>query len=88
MVFILGTASIGAAGIAAELGLRINWKNDGAFQSLGAFLRGASIITLASFFPIIGWLLVIPVGTFTSLGGVVSSFRRKKTDQKQNKKGS
>ncbi len=71
LVLVLASASIGAAGIAAEIGLRINWKNDGSFQSLGAFIRGAAIWELASIFPIIGWLLVIPLGTITALGGAV-----------------
>ena len=74
----LGFASLGSAGIAAELGLRVNWKNDGAFLSLGAFLRGALIWELAAALPLIGWLLVIPVGTLISLGGFVRSLRKEK----------
>jgi hypothetical protein len=71
LVVVLGSASLGAASIAAEIGLRINWKNDGAFQSLGAFLRGAAAWELALAFPLIGWLLIIPAGTCISLGGAV-----------------
>ncbi len=78
LVLLLGAASLGAAGIAAEIGLRMNWRNDGNFQSLGAFIRGAAMLELASAFPIIGWLLVIPVGTLISLGGVVQAIFRKK----------
>ena len=78
LVLVLGSASLGAAGIAAEIGLRINWKNDGAYQSLGAFLRGAAIWELASIFPIIGWLLIIPLGTITALGGAVPAILGKK----------
>lgn len=74
---LLGFASLGSAGIASELGLRVNWKNDGAFLSLGAFLRGALVWELAAIFPVIGWLLVIPVGTLISLGAMVSTLRRK-----------
>lgn len=78
LVLVLGSASLGAAGIAAELGVRLNWKNDGAFQSLGAFLRGAVIWELASIFPVIGWLLIIPLGTITALGGALPAFFSKK----------
>jgi len=78
LVLVLGAASLGAASIVAEIGLRLNWKNDGSFQSLDAFLRGALIWELAAVFPIIGWLLVIPVGTLISLGGAVNTIFRKK----------
>jgi len=69
LVLVLGAASLGAAGIAAEIGLRLNWRNDGNFQSLGAFLRG---------FPVIGWLLIIPIGTLVALGGAVHAIFKKK----------
>ena len=81
LAVVLGVASLGSAGIAAELGLRVNWKNDGAFLSLGAYLRGALIWELAAILPLIGWLLVIPVGSLISLGGVVRTFRREKATE-------
>ncbi len=84
LVLVLGAASLGAAGIAAELGLRLNWKNDGAFLSVGAFLRGALIWELAAAFPVIGWLLVIPLGTLISLGGLAGSLFRKRTPPEEN----
>ncbi len=88
-VLVLATASLGAAGLAAELGLRLNWKNDGQFQSLGAFIRGTALIELASVFPVIGWLLVIPFGTIISLGGAVQVIRKGKPgpdrEQKESK---
>jgi len=86
LVLILGAASLGAAGIAAEIGLRMNWKNDGNFQSLGAFLRGAAILELASAFPIIGWLLFIPVGTLISLGGAGHAIFKKKEKEEPKEK--
>jgi hypothetical protein len=88
VVLVLGAASLGAAGLAAEIGLRLNWKNDGQFQSLGAFLRGAAIIELAAIFPVIGWLLVLPIGTITSLGGVVRTIFKKKDRQPEEEKES
>ncbi|MCJ7717910.1 MAG: hypothetical protein MUO54_15520 [Anaerolineales bacterium] len=81
LVLVLGAASLGAAGIAAEIGLRLNWKSDGELGSLGAFLRGALIWELASAFPVIGWLLIIPVGTLISLGGAVYAIFKKKSSQ-------
>lgn len=86
LVLIIGWAGLGAAGLAAELGLRINWKNDGGFQSLGAFIRGAVVLTLASIFPIIGWLLIIPGGTLLSLGAITKGLRSKKSKSKKEKK--
>ncbi len=84
LAVVLGVASLGAAGIAAELGLRVNWKNDGSFLSLGAFLRGALIWELAAALPLIGWLLVIPLGTLISLGGFMRTLRREKGSQEEN----
>jgi len=86
LVLVLGAASLGAAGIAAELGLRLNWKNDGEFQSLGAFIRGAAILELASIFPVIGWILIIPVGTLIGLGGAVPTIFRKKVQGENQEK--
>ena len=83
VVVILGFASLGSASIASELSLRLNWKNDGAFLSLGAFLRGALIWELTAALPLIGWVLVIPVGTLISLGGFVQTLRQKKTHHKK-----
>lgn len=86
LILVLGAASLGAAGISAEIGLRLNWKNDGGFQSLGAFIRGAVILELASVFPIIGWLVFIPVGTLIGLGGAVYAIFKKKEKAEKEKK--
>ena len=86
LVLTLGAASLGASGIAAEIGLRMNWRNDGNFQSLGAFIRGAAILELASAFPIIGWLLIIPVGSLISLGGAVHAIFKKKVKEETTEK--
>jgi hypothetical protein len=83
LVLVLGCASIGTAGLAADLGLRLNWKTEGYFQSPGAFLRGALAWELASAFPIIGWLLIIPLGTLIALGGAVPALLSKKSKDDQ-----
>jgi len=76
LILVLSLASLGAAGIASEIGSCLNQRNEVDFTSLGAFLRGAVIWELASAFPIIGWLLMIPVGTLISLGAAVFSIFR------------
>ncbi len=55
--FSLALSSIGSAGIAAHLGERMKQMGDN-YSPLSAFLRGAVILELAAFFPLIGWLFV------------------------------
>lgn len=63
----LTISSIGSAGIAAHLGERMKQTGNN-YSSLSAFLRGAVILELAAFLPIIGWLFVwIPL-LITSFG--------------------
>lgn len=63
----LAISSIGSAGIAAHLGERMK-QTGNMYPPLGAFLRGAVLLELAAFFPVIGWLFVwIPL-LVTSLG--------------------
>jgi hypothetical protein len=76
LILVLGIASLGAAGIAAEIGNRINQKNSGYFQSWAAFLRGAVVWELAAAFPVVGWLLVIPLGTILALGAAAFAITR------------
>ena len=60
-------SSIGSAGIAAHLGERMNQTGNN-YSPLSAFVRGALILELAAFFPLIGWLFVwIPL-LITSFG--------------------
>ena len=63
----LAFSSIGSAGIAAHLGERMN-QTSSNYSPLSAFVRGAVILELAAFFPLIGWLFVwIPL-LITSFG--------------------
>jgi len=56
----LAISSIGSAGIAAHLGARLTQQN--SLSPLSGFIRGAVILELAAFFPIIGWLFIwIPI---------------------------
>ena len=52
----LALSSIGSAGIAAHLGARLT--EQGHISLLSGFFRGAVILELAAFFPIIGWIFV------------------------------
>lgn len=53
-------STIGSTGIAAHLGARLS--KHGNMTPLNGFIRGAVILELAAFFPIIGWLFVwIPI---------------------------
>ena len=52
----LTISSIGSAGIAAHLGVRLAQHSN--FSPLAGFVRGAAVLELAAFFPILGWLFV------------------------------
>jgi len=53
----LAFSSIGSAGIAAHLGGRMKLTGD-RYSPLNAYIRGAVVLELAAFFPVIGWLFV------------------------------
>ena len=52
----LAISSIGSAGISAHLGARLS--KHASITPLSGFIRGAVILELAAFFPLIGWLFV------------------------------
>ena len=54
----LALSSIGSAGIAAHLANRLNQRSN--VTALGAFVRGAVVLELAAFFPVIGWFFLWP----------------------------
>jgi len=59
-------SSIGSTGLAAHLGNRLTQKSN--VTPLGGFIRGAIVLELASFFPIIGWLFIFPILLITAFG--------------------
>ncbi|MGZ9221998.1 MAG: hypothetical protein ACXW4Q_07800 [Anaerolineales bacterium] len=59
-------SSIGSAGIAAHLGNRFTLQSN--VTVLGGFIRGAVILELAAFFPVIGWLFIWPVMLIMAFG--------------------
>ncbi len=62
----LALSSIGSAGLAALIGTRL--QPHGNFSELGGFVRGAVILELAAFLPIIGWLFVWIPSLLLALG--------------------
>ena len=63
----LALSSIGSAGIAAHLAEQMKRAGNG-FTSLGGFIRGAVILELAAFFPVLGWFFLWPLALITALG--------------------
>ena len=62
----LAFSSIGSAGIAAHLGNRLTQQSN--MTPLGGFVRGAVVLELAVFFPVIGWLFIWPIMLITAFG--------------------
>jgi len=52
----LTVSSIGSAGIAAHLGARLTQQSN--LSPVSGFIRGAVILELAAFFPVIGWVFI------------------------------
>ena len=52
----LALSSIGSAGIAGHLGTRLTQHSN--ISPLSGFVRGAVLLELAAFFPIIGWVFL------------------------------
>jgi hypothetical protein len=59
-------SSLGSAGIAAHMGNRFTLQSN--VTALGGFIRGAVVLELAAFFPVIGWLFVWPVMLVMAFG--------------------
>ncbi|MBT3313758.1 MAG: hypothetical protein HN390_04005 [Anaerolineae bacterium] len=76
---ILTVNGIGAAGIAAKMGLLLAKRSDG-LSPASAFVRGAVALELAAVFPLVGWFIVIPLAIIASLGATAFAlFSKKKT---------
>ena len=63
----LALSSIGSAGIASHLGERMK-QTGNSYSPLGAFLRGAVVLELAAFFPVLGWFFLWPLALITAFG--------------------
>jgi hypothetical protein len=62
----LALSSIGSAGIAAHLAHRLEQHSH--VSALGGFVRGAIILELAAFFPIVGWFFLWPLLLIIAFG--------------------
>lgn len=65
---VLAAAGIGAAGIASLMAERLQIRSGDSLNQFGAFIRAAVALELMAAFPLIGWLLIIPVTLLVSLG--------------------
>ncbi len=63
----LTISGIGAAGIAAKMGVLLARRSDD-ISPAAAFMRGAIALELAAIFPLVGWFIVIPLAIVASLG--------------------
>ena len=76
LIFVaLAVASLGAAGLAARMGERLQSVSPSQ-SALAAFVRGALVLELAAGFPIAGWFFVIPLTIVTALGATVFALLR------------
>lgn len=71
----LGIASLGAAGLAAKMAAQLEHRSP-TTSPLSAFVRAAVVLELAAAFPLIGWLIVIPLAIVTSLGATAFALLR------------
>jgi len=65
----LALSSIGSAGIAAHLANRLAQQSH--VSAAGAFVRGAVLLELAAFFPVVGWFFIWPLFLITAFGATV-----------------
>jgi hypothetical protein len=68
ITLMLAFASLGAAGLALKMSEHLARQSNGALASAGAFVRGAVALELAAAFPVIGWLILVPLAAVVSLG--------------------
>lgn len=62
----LTLSSFGSAGIAAHLAERLS--RQGNFSAMSGFIRGAVVLELAAFFPVLGWFFIWPLTLITAFG--------------------
>jgi len=60
-------SSIGSAGIAAHLGEQMK-RMGNEVSPLGGFVRGAVVLELAAFLPVLGWFFLWPLAFITAFG--------------------
>lgn len=68
----LAFSSIGSAGIAAHLGARLTHHS--GLSPLNGFIRGAVILELTAFFPVLGWFFIWPLALIMAFGATGFAF--------------
>lgn len=69
LIFLVLTfATLGAAGLASKMGDRLGLRSGNSLSPIASFVRGAIALELAAAFPIIGWVIFIPLAIVTGLG--------------------
>lgn len=68
LLLTLAFAAVGAAGMAAAMGEVLIDQSGADMSPSRGFLAGAIALELAAVFPVLGWLLLLPVIFITSLG--------------------
>lgn len=76
LILVLTFSTLGAAGLAAEMAIRLRGNSDGKLRPVAAFVGSAVALELAAFFPFIGWFVVIPLGVICSLGAATFAIFR------------
>ena len=66
-------AAIGSAGIVRLMRERISGMGEAAMPPFAALTRAAMLYVAAGYLPIIGWLCVLPLALFVSLGAGVTA---------------
>ena len=73
---VLVAASVGAAGLAGRMGAQLTPLASRQITPAGAFVRGAVVLELAAVFPVIGWLVFLPLTTLAALGAAAFAILR------------
>jgi hypothetical protein len=69
-------ATLGAAGIAAQMARRLARFSPPGTSDSAAYLRGALALTLAAAVPILGWAVVVPLALIQSMGAAIFALLR------------
>ncbi len=66
-------STIGAAGLAALLATRLCARSDRRWSPVTGFLLGAVALEFGAALPVIGWVSILPVTLFASLGAAAGA---------------
>lgn len=69
-------ATPGAAGLSLKMAQTLIQRSGANLSPAAAFVRGAAALELAAALPLLGWLAVLPMALFASLGAAVLSLFR------------